>query len=174
MHKKIIGFILAVLILGCADKPDNSGQSSDASANNQSQGRSQHSQYPPMPASEINMLKEKVTSIDLVFTEGEASFEIAGQEEIQTDLAIIGQGGASITPGCEHVNMAFYKVGGEIIYYGEVFFAPGCNYIIFYKDGQIKYVNQLSEAGMQHYPVILEQIRAMRAKFDRLREEGYE
>jgi hypothetical protein len=145
--------ILVILVLSCQSSGDQkkSKQPSD-------QAQRSEAIYPTLPVELHKRLYDQVDYLDYIFHDLPFSMSQSEKPSVQTNIAYIGQGKVmGIPQGCKPVARQFYQIQGEIIFEADVYFSEGCQFYIFYENGQAKYANAMSENGIAFFNKIISQ-----------------
>jgi len=66
----------------------------------------------------------------------------------------------NVKNSCKPLARVFYKNEGEDLMEAEIYFASGCTFFVFFKDGKPIFSNLMTDEGIKHFTDILE--KAMR------------
>jgi hypothetical protein len=107
--------------------------------------------YPSIPDSTMQMLWDHSDYVDYIFYQLDFSISQDNQNDIRQSLLHISRSTPRIDPSCRPVGRLFYQVEGENVVDAEIFFGPGCHYYIFFENGEKRYANAMTPAGIQFY-----------------------
>ncbi len=142
--------LLTAMCLLCCCKTDPA--SDPTAANDAPATQPTSAGIQPLPATQLQRLRDSVTHIDYVFYE--QSFSMSMDEAAGVDYALAGISEAPpvITNRCPAIGRAFYKIGGRTVEEADIHFASGCTYLAFAgPDKRPTYGNAFTEQGKSFF-----------------------
>jgi len=118
--------------------------------------------YPTLPLVKAEQLFTDTDYMDYVFYELPFSMNHAKKVDIQNSIRYISTSPVTNRiPQCKSIGRIFYQAKGEIIGEAEFHFndKAGCYYFIFLEEGKPKYANLLTQAGVNNYNNLFNQVR---------------
>lgn len=112
---------------------------------------------PPMPEAELIKLFQTADDIDIQYNAG-YSMNINGKGGAQQQIMFMSPDAAERVP-CDELCLMFIKSQGEQIAYLNAYMGEGCAYYVFYENNERKYVNAMTNNGIQFYKNILAQYK---------------
>jgi len=113
--------------------------------------------YPSIPLDTIKMLYEKCDYIDYVFYYSNISANQSQQADIRSALSHVAEQPPAIKASCKPIGRVFYQVEGENRAEADLYIGQGCNYYLWYEDGQPAYANQIMDSGINFIKNLLAQ-----------------
>lgn len=106
----------------------------------------------PLPAAQLQRLRDSVSYIDYVFYEQAFSMSMDEQAGIDYSLAGVSEAAPERLADCPAIGRVFYKIGGRTVEEADIHFAKGCTYFAFVgADKRPAYANALSEQGKSFF-----------------------
>ena len=108
--------------------------------------------YPAYPEEKLKFLFDNSDYVDYVFYELPISMSLNEQASIQYSVSHVSLEPAPINANCKSLGRIFFQQTGENIAEAEIVFngPENCSYFIFYENGQKKYANAMTEAGIKY------------------------
>lgn len=116
----------------------------------------QTSQLPGMPQDELVALFHATNEMDVQFLEKSFSMNAPG-DLAKNMIRNISDVRADKTP-CKEICYLFVKSNGEQIAHIGAFLDNGCSYFIFYENSRPKYINGMTQGGIDTFNKILSQV----------------
>ncbi len=108
--------------------------------------------FPPLPAAQLQRLRDSVTYIDYLFYEQAFSMSMDERAGIEYALAGVSEAAPKVTAPCPAIGRVFYKIGGRTIEEADIHFAAGCTYLAFVgADKRPAYGNAFTEQGKSFF-----------------------
>lgn len=115
---------------------------------------------PAMTGEEFNWFVVNCSGIDYMINTPDFSMSVSGQENIRADLGGISQNPVRRPESCKSIGLVIYKSGAEIMFVGDLYADENCQYVVFKKDNQEMYANELTPEGYQRYVNVLSEVKA--------------
>lgn len=115
--------------------------------------------YPPVPKDTMLMLAEKCDFIDVVFYYESFSLSQQKKNDILGSLGHISNEPAPVPENCKPIGRIFYQVQGVNRMEADLFFTQGCTFLLFYKNNEPTYANNLTQDGISFYSNVFSQVK---------------
>ncbi|MEM8582724.1 MAG: hypothetical protein AAGF87_00575 [Bacteroidota bacterium] len=116
--------------------------------------------YPSIPIDRLEYLWNNSNYMDVVFYQLPVSLNQSTMEQIRSTIMGIGEEVPAIDPACQSIGRIFFQVDGDNVETAEIFFQQGCTFYLWLEDEQPAYANQMTEAGVNFYNNIMQQVQA--------------
>jgi len=144
--KKLFFLLLATILLGsCTGNPKTENSKSDEKT------QTATVKYPPLPDDIKLELWNKCDYIDFIFYNYSFAMNQSDQQNIRLSLQHINPVAPKIDPNCQPIGRIFYQIEGENAAEADLVMGEGCNYLVFYRDGEKSFANELNEAGQAFF-----------------------
>ena len=153
--KYIFGFtILLFLLSSCQNNTNQEGTTTETAV----ETTAAVNRMPAMPKEELIALYNAVDDIDIQFLE--KSFSMNAPEAMaKNSITYISDQGIDKSP-CTEICYLFAKSQGEQVAHIGAFLNNGCAYYVFYENSKPKYVNAMTQGGVEFFNRILTQVNA--------------
>lgn len=111
---------------------------------------------PSMSEEELVAIFQATDEVDILFLEKSFSMNAPGNMAKQV-IQNISPAGVEKTP-CKEICYLFVKSQGEQIAHIGAFLDNGCSYYVFYEDNKPKYINGMTQGGIDFFNRIFAQI----------------
>lgn len=114
---------------------------------------------PSIAVERLEYLFEKATYMDATFYELPVSINQSELAQIQQTIATVAAEPMPLSPGCKAVGHIWFQVDGKNIEEADIYFSAGCVGYVWYQDGQPAYSNKMTEAGINFYGNVFQQVQ---------------
>lgn len=107
--------------------------------------------YPLAPAGLTDSLADVLTSIDFIFHELPISMSVSERSGIRNLMTHFTPGEPQVVNhGCQPIGRITYVASGEVLYFGDLYFAATCSFVRFYtKNMAPTFTMKLNHRGME-------------------------
>lgn len=120
--------------------------------------------YPSIPTEDMKMLWDSSDYVDVVFYYEDFSISQKNQGDIRGMLKYISEGTPKINPACQPIGRIFFQIDGRNAAEADIFFAQGCTFFLFYKNGKKAYANGFTESGVNFFNNIFASVKGQQQK----------
>ncbi len=119
--------------------------------------------YPSVPKATMEMLWEKCTHIDYIFTDLPYSISVDDNQQSRAMLLHISTNPAVVDNNCPLTANVVYLASGEIVLEANLYYnkANQCKYMVFLENGQPKYANYLTPDGLSYFDKLISSVKVV-------------
>ena len=113
---------------------------------------------PSISVPEMKTLYHNCNQVDFIYYELPISTSLNDQYSIQQSFRHISESPVplAVKNRCSPISRVFYKKDGEEIMEAELYFAKGCSFFVFFKEGKPAYSNLMTDSGVKHFTNIIQ------------------
>ncbi len=117
--------------------------------------------YPSIARETMEMLWDKCTNIDLIFSNLPYSVSTNTNQESRPLLMHISTDAAFVDAKCPLTASVVYLANGQIVLEGNLYYSDNqqCSYMVFLENGQPKYANYLSQQGKDYFKQLFSTVK---------------
>ena len=105
------------------------------------------------------VLYEQATYLDATFYDLPVSINQNDPAQIRSSLTHIGEAPANLSPTCKPFGRVWFQIDGVNRQEADIYFADGCTYFVWFRDGKPAYSNAMTESGVAFYNNILRSLQ---------------
>lgn len=152
-------FVLSLILLLAACKPDSSSKSSTSS--DTSAAAAQAVEYPQLPIETLRTLVAECDHIDFTMYRPQLSMSQDMPEVIKMTLGHISELPAVHNTANQPNGHVFYQAKGETLLDADLYILKDKSYLVFYKDGKPAFANAMTSDGVAFFDNIFSRMQQM-------------
>jgi hypothetical protein len=159
---RILAFLFLVFIATACNTNENKKETKTDSPDT-----SQNQIYlPSISMEELKILWDNCNQVDYIYYDLPISTSLDDQYSIQQGLRHISETPVplNVKNNCKPLGRIFYKDEGEDLIEAEIYFATGCTFFVFFKEGKPAYSNLMTGDGIKHFTDIMQKALSLQPK----------
>ncbi len=149
-------FVLPIVLWSCQNEAPKSSASAKQETPTQPAGEKL---YPSIDPARLVMLWDSATNVDVIFYNLSFSLSQNKQQDIRGMINTIDKEVPVINPACQAIGRIFFVVDGRNAVEADMYFQDGCHYYVFMENGKPKYANNMTEAGVNFFTNVFNNVR---------------
>jgi len=153
MHKIITLFCFTILLFSCGNTPSKTSNTAQATVASKA--------LPPVPASFLIDMFQKIDHIDYYFRKTNFSISQDTKEAVQSFISLLSDGKASkVSDSCVSPLRMTFLANGNIEFETEMYMTENCAYVEYYINNVKTYQSSYSEQGFNFLVNLIERAKS--------------